>query len=521
MGVPRFFRFVQDNYGGSVNTKIEEKIDNICLDMNALIHQWSQYIYGYGEYEGKYGEKEIEERRREPEKLEEEMFDLITKQIGDLTDELKPERLIVCFDGPAPLAKIAQQRSRRYRAGDYSQNSYGWTSAKFSPGTELMDRLNEHVREYLEQMEGKLAKRIIYSSVRVPGEGEHKILTYIKEEKKTSVIIGNDADLIILGMISNKNKKIYVMRLNDYLPPQVVNTNLLSNLIKKDMNSSNINDFIILSFMIGNDFLHSLPELHDLLYSLPIMIRVYKNLTKEHKNFTLSSSDNVNWTNLLLYLSTLLDFEKLFLKPDEKLPIFKQATLSIRDKVYIDPNLFDIVYYRHIFGIWDSHSSSPDISKSAISDICSCWLSTLYWNFLYYLGLNTNNTWQYTFHYTPLLRSLVPFLSNNLSNINLITSPINISTPFLSPLQQLSSILPIDALYLLPSDLESQLLSLLPDFYPISFQSDPFMALFPYQSLALLPFISVSRLISAFSRMSLSSSTLLANRTESPIFINS
>ena len=55
---------------------------------------------------------------------------------------------------------------------------------------------------------------IIFSNEKVPGEGEHKIINYIRKNAKESesfCIHGLDADLIMLGMSLNKND-IFIFR---------------------------------------------------------------------------------------------------------------------------------------------------------------------------------------------------------------------------------------------------------------------------------------------------------------------
>ena len=57
---------------------------------------------------------------------------------------------------------------------------------------------------------------VVFSSHSVPGEGEHKILSYIKKNcndtNDTNIVVyGLDADLIMLSLVSNINN-VYLMR---------------------------------------------------------------------------------------------------------------------------------------------------------------------------------------------------------------------------------------------------------------------------------------------------------------------
>jgi len=60
----------------------------------------------------------------------------------------------------------------------------------------------------------QLGLKIILSDSNVPGEGEHKILDYIrdnKEEKMIDVIYGLDGDLIMLCIITGK-ENVFLLR---------------------------------------------------------------------------------------------------------------------------------------------------------------------------------------------------------------------------------------------------------------------------------------------------------------------
>ena len=66
--------------------------------------------------------------------------------------------------------------------------------------------------------------KIIFSGGDIPGEGEHKILDYIREWKRskdfdinsTHCLYGNDSDLILLSLITHLP---YVMILKEQMKP--------------------------------------------------------------------------------------------------------------------------------------------------------------------------------------------------------------------------------------------------------------------------------------------------------------
>ncbi len=155
----------------------------------------------------------------------------------------------------------------------------------------------------------KQKRQIIYSSCLTPGEGEHKLLQFIRSNQKQNldykyVIYGLDADLIFLAL-STESNKIYLLReaneinkneskevLNyvsiKIMRESIVNTiksylleaaDGLLNMDKIDDNikdhdnktklygfdnldeSRIVNDFIFMCYFLGNDFLPHIPSL--------------------------------------------------------------------------------------------------------------------------------------------------------------------------------------------------------------------------------------------------------------------
>jgi hypothetical protein len=115
-----------------------------------------------------------------------------------------------------------QQRARRFKTkkaaleaaeaaakrGEPPPETEPFDSNCITPGTEFMDRLTAHLRFFIRK---KIAEDpewqrpvVILSGPDVPGEGEHKIMQYIREHGSPTdsyCIYGLDADLIMLGMV--------------------------------------------------------------------------------------------------------------------------------------------------------------------------------------------------------------------------------------------------------------------------------------------------------------------------------
>ncbi len=148
-------------------------------------------------------------------------------------------------DGVAPRAKMNQQRSRRFRSAQEakekdedkaelvkmlksqnggvldeettaSMNKKTWDSNAITPGTPFMDILAASLRYWvaykLNTDPAWATIKVIISDATVPGEGEHKIMEFIRSQRSSPehdpntrhVIYGLDADLIMLGLATHE-----------------------------------------------------------------------------------------------------------------------------------------------------------------------------------------------------------------------------------------------------------------------------------------------------------------------------
>ncbi|KAM0335757.1 hypothetical protein ACHAQA_000807 [Verticillium albo-atrum] len=323
MGVPKFFRWLSERYPAISQVIAENRIpefDCLYLDMNGIIHNCTHKDAG----------EDTTFRLSE-----EEMFIRIFNYIEHLFGKIKPKKLFyMAIDGVAPRAKMNQQRSRRFRTaldvekardeaiknGVEMPKEAPFDSNCITPGTEFMAKLSRQLKYFVNKKVTEDADwqecEIVLSGHEVPGEGEHKIMEYIRNAKAqpdydTNVrhcLYGLDADLIMLGLLSHdphfcllreevtfgrasktKSKELehqnfYLLHLcivREYLElefQELKQEGILS--FPFDLERV-IDDFILMGFFIGNDFLPHLPRLHINEGALASMFRIYKTILPE------------------------------------------------------------------------------------------------------------------------------------------------------------------------------------------------------------------------------------------------
>ncbi|KAK6527838.1 5'-3' exoribonuclease 2 [Orbilia ellipsospora] len=245
MGVPAFFRWLSQKYPKIISPVLEtlpqeidgqlipvdttepnpngEELDNLYLDMNGIVHPCSH-----------------PEDRPAPE-TEQEMMLEVFRYTERVVAMVRPRKiLMMAVDGVAPRAKMNQQRSRRFRSAqeakdkeeemaefvkllaskgteiDSTLQKKSWDSNAITPGTPFMGILSIALKywvSYKLNTDPAWAKlKIIISDASVPGEGEHKIMEFIRSQRSDPehnpntrhVIYGLDADLIMLGLATHE-----------------------------------------------------------------------------------------------------------------------------------------------------------------------------------------------------------------------------------------------------------------------------------------------------------------------------
>jgi len=461
MGVKHFYPWYKRHCAESI-THCPKSIDVLALDLNGMFHLCAQKIYTYGTrghsllaQKHMYGKTNIL------------LFKEICNKIERLRYEINPKKkLILCVDGVAGLGKMNQQRQRRFKTG-LTMDVNAFNPNSFTPGTKLMDHLTKYIDWYIRTMmtTSKAWQNldVIFSNEKVPGEGEHKIMYYIRRHARAHesfCIYGLDADLIMIGLLLPLSH-VYIAREPDYGFIEYVHLKTLQQCIVRMMRWTShshvfqderaIDDFILMTFLVGNDFLPTLPTVSIIDGALDIVLEIYKNVGRQCGHLTREVSSRIIFERhaLFIFFQNFAMQEKALIekKYNSQYAFFPDPLVLRNLRIEQNKNVISFPRYR------DDYYRSKFRGNASIHTIVKEYLDGMNWIINYYKFGMPDWTWFYPFFYGPFLVDFVDILET-------YESPLFHSHEPLDPFLQLIMVLPENSKSLVPSELSDVSLSL-------------------------------------------------------------
>lgn len=564
MGIPEFFAWWRNQYYTQmVHRRLPQHYTQpaiLYLDMNGILHVESRKVVS--KWTGTLDSPSLKYHIRKS----------ITNVINRIIRVVKPTTYVyMAIDGPAPYAKMVQQRSRRYKSVYRTKEINKlkkkhqlpiqpvWDSNQITPGTEFMLDIGSYLKRYyqkanwLTQFSPKL--QIIISDAQVPGEGEHKAMEHLRAYKNANknwnepvVVYGLDADLIMLSLVSH-HEPMFLIRESEevsykerpgeyrYIDMQVIKKGLLERINEEltGMFDSRrlIDDFIFYSFLLGNDFVPSIPSLRIREKGLNLVIKSYAKVLSTYNEYLVLDNQSINIPFLTMLLSELLiDSEKRLSKfriLDEKPTMDYESYLKRLEmrkrkrnvrrniQVYIDPfekdvyNLEKLIprpkdeiklgrrnyrsrYYKKRFNI------SPRQSKM----ICQQYLNIMRWTLAYYKQGCVDWRYAFKYEYAPFLKDLVSYLKSKSCKFDPSPFPFNVDVS-LTPFEQLMVVLPPQSCSEFVPKAYSNLMSTkkLSKFYPKEVTLDCSNKRFMWQCPPILPHLDLKILLEELEKVEL------------------
>lgn len=423
---------------------------SLSIDMNGLLHMVAPGTYAYNlrpnQMERRKREiseliREIRSRETDPKKIQEEVEEELFKHfVANLIDEIEKRcgmfkvsnLLNIAVDGVVPWAKCQQQRIRRFKnAGaetNYLEDDFYYfnASANITPGTPFMQKVDLAFQEWIKTRTSTRSepKNIRYSSFMVPGEGEHKIIADMRDgivgsDVGQNMIVGKDADLVILSLISPlQNIIVNRERKDDNVDVRELRENLLTEMnFAGNSPETCLRDFVLISFFVGNDFLPRIYQFKNVQASLDFFIKTYRRLQLPLTD----PGQNIIWKNFKKYLGRVqeknYEFIGAILEEDwEYPPKILMSTVS-EDGDFLEDDFHRLWYSNAMLPrsakgaeLYRDLMVDPEPSAEDIECLCHDYLTGLQWVLRYYTSNNAKRDYLYPHFYAPLVEDLITYI---------------------------------------------------------------------------------------------------------------
>ena len=150
MGIPSYFSYIVRTHRKIIknlhSTDIP-KINNLYLDCNSFIYE------AYNTIKNEYNNSDLYKNKTEKEYfrlIEVNIIKMACDSLEKIIMKISPDqRVFIAFDGVAPMAKLDQQRNRRYMTAfqnslanddDSVTSPHTWNTSSITPGTEFMEK---------------------------------------------------------------------------------------------------------------------------------------------------------------------------------------------------------------------------------------------------------------------------------------------------------------------------------------------------------------------------------------------
>ena len=538
MGVPRFFIELLKKYKDTHFSDPNFKFDHLLMDYNAFIYPVVATFFKETPYD--------EFNKLTESKREQSIANFVVEKTIEYVNELKPEKLLyIAFDGPVPRSKMKLQRKRRYKG--FQQELYYnelrdifkiekkdtsslWNSASLSPGTTIMEKIAKGLWNAATKkkfMGGKIM--VIVDDTNIPGEGEHKLLNfirYLKNLEEKVVVFSPDADMIILSL--QYEGDIYNIRIKDVnkkddmdLYPNPDDKNIIFSVkkyresLRKEFGDYDeirlSRDLIFITFFIGNDFIKPIYFIKSNKGGFWKILEIYKKLLSHYKNterpflVEIKEVDDkphalVNQNFLISIIQDLANMEDRNMKEyysrltskmeksveevkntyEAKKESFEHSEYYISSNPFSEPHLFKIIEYNKPKNVWNQQyysyffgisQENPIEFRNYKKLICRKYLESLSYCIRYYLTGIPSWNWYYPFRVAPMPSDIIYFINDIPNDLNF---KFDIGEPY-NPIEQLAMILPPQGISILPKPLRTLITNVnspLVPYYPIDFKID-------------------------------------------------
>ncbi len=476
MGVFKFFgQWIKQKYrdcllfireGGSIPSP-----DCFLIDANSIFYGVVRELY-----------------KKRPLSTFEDSYKVICDALSDLIVKVGPSKTVyISIDGVAGLCKQSQQRKRRFKAAaearekqnetkddaevveEELQAMSGFDTIHFTAGTKYMEGLCGYIRSYFSKSAHPYT--FIFDDMYNPGEGEHKIMEYIRGDKehRSFMIYSPDADLLMLSLASRRSN-MFVIRANDPKEERkhdipidyyIVHIDRLASKITLEYQwESNprvvqpfikdqfIIDVVLFLFILGNDFLPGFPYVKIRDQGIETLFKVYLSVVPYYGFLVHPTSRQLNQKGIAAMMYEMAKIEPGLLEaryseisnkrefyPDPVLNDSVSRTIS--GKYVIDMKRYRSLYYATKFQFTD---------KEEITTLCKEYFRGLCFVIQYYTRRIPTYDWYYQYSYAPTFTDLAVYASKyDIQSTFVYCPPLTL-------VEALFSVIPPSKYFVLPNE---------------------------------------------------------------------
>jgi len=424
MGIPSYFFQLMKRHKNVVSPlNTSEKVDNLYLDSNSIIYD---VVYSITEPLSKH-------------EFEEEIISRACLKLLSYLQQLRPSRVFIAFDGVPPMAKMKQQRERRYKGWLTSQwlnEKKPWDTVQITPGTAFMKRLDRKLVEFFEPYRSQYEEFHLSTSSEF-GEGEHKLFSFIrdhpdKHQQHHTMIYGLDSDLIILSLNHLYTcQRITLLReapafnINDKEKElNTLNINQLSDCITEIIGKDRLHDYIFMTLLLGNDFMPHFPALNLRTTGMDTLLNTYVECMQDKPMM----AGGIQWDNVRHFITALSKKEHGLFTREQKTRNNRNVDNTTLEKRVNNMPMLKREKEYIIYPTkpqWQSRYYAQLLPSVNIEEVCSNYVQMLEWNIRYYTTGCCNWTLYYHHAYPPLLEDLakhIPSYQTLEQNRTVVTS---------------------------------------------------------------------------------------------------
>ena len=537
MGIPSYYKKLSDKIKGLIIKSKPVKPRGLYLDFNCLIYHCAKRpnttLPPYPGHDGKIGWENL-------------LLDDIVRYVVKLwTEAGKPPEVLLAVDGVVPMAKIKQQRLRRFKSiwlaaeekkqgvhenvaawqTEAATGSAGiaaqprvvgetWDTNCITPGTNFMRRLGSRLSELCAKRPGWKV-----SAADEPGEGEHKVMNILRSQDAEGgpvIIYGLDADLILLTLMNAKSQSFLmredsemgIVQLNglqeetfSYFSIDVLKQAIWS---KADVSHDDVCEYVAAMSLLGNDFVpHSLTvKIKDDGHTF--LIEELAALHSAGMKFVheVDGKKKIHMGALLWLFKrwALVEEERLLHTVKRKLQMKGRVDLRLMENMPLEWSVEQpIVHVQD--GKWSIISGWQDYyrkewlfcnDKNDIDKCCGEYIYGLQWVLDYYTGqTEVNKLWLYPRLVTPLWCDLATYMGSATGSLLLVHPAIERA---ILPHEQLAMVLPLESWHLLEDKGLRSLPATYPHYWPSRFGFFSPGRIRLWECEPLIPLISLDRL---------------------------